>query len=133
MNSVFKNEFAEISYEDDLKLIIIKWTNKTMSFNEYQKPFEIGIKFMKEKPVVNFISDIRKQSVISLNYRKWLQDFAIPEATEAGLERVVCIANITIIKRFYINKIYKSTKRFGIPIKIFNSIDKAKEWLLKFE
>jgi len=133
MNSVFKNEYVEISYEDKSKILLISWKNKELSFEEYQQPFLFGLKMIKEKPIVNFIDDIRNQTIIAVNYRKWLQEVAIPEAIDNGLKRVVIITNTNIIKRFYVNNIYQSTEIFGIPFKMFNSIDKATNWLLKFE
>jgi hypothetical protein len=133
MNSVFKNEYIEMSYDDKLKILFIRWKNKELSFEEYQQPFLFGLQLIKAKPIVSFIDDIREQSIIPLIYRKWLQDFAIPEAVEHGLKRVVIINEINFFKRFYVNNIFQSIKIFGIPFKMFNSIDKAYNWLLKFE
>jgi hypothetical protein len=133
MNSVLKNEYVEISYDDKLKILLIRWKNKELSFEEYQQPFLFGLKLIKEKPIVNFISDIREQSVITLNDRKWLQDVVIPEAIAYGLKRVIIITNINIFKQFYVNNIFRSTKIFGVPFKMFNSIEKATNWLLKSE
>jgi len=133
MNSVFKNEYVEISYDDKLKILLIKWYNKELSFEEYQQPFLFGLKMIKEKPIVSLIDDIREQSVISLNYRKWLQDAAIPEGIENGLKRVAIVTNANFIERFFVNNIYQSAKIFGIPFKMVNSIDKANKWLMQFE
>lgn len=133
MKTVFENEFASLTYEEDYKLLTITWTNKKISFEEYRKPFEMAIDFMTENPVDNYISDIREQGIISPNYRKWLQETAFPEAAKAGLKRVVGVANVNIFKQYYINHVFQSAKKFGIPFKMFTTIEEAKEWFKKFE
>ncbi|MBN2348630.1 MAG: hypothetical protein JXJ22_07335 [Bacteroidales bacterium] len=133
METVFNSDFATLTYEEDLKVLTITWKDRKITFEEYQKPFEEAIKYMSKKPVDNYISDIRNQGIISPDYRKWLQEIAFPEAAKAGLKRVVGVANINIFKQYYINNVFQSAKKFGIPFKMFNSIEEAKKWFLEFE
>jgi hypothetical protein len=79
MEVVFENDCASIIYEEDLKVLIIKRTNKKLSPEEYQKPFKIALNFIRKKPIDNYISDIRDQAIISPDYRKWLQEVMMPE------------------------------------------------------
>jgi hypothetical protein len=84
-----------------------------MSFEEYKKPFEIALEFMTKKPVLNYISDIRNQGIISPDFRKWLQESAMPEAAKAGLKRVVGVANVNVFKQYYINNVFQSAKKWS--------------------
>ncbi len=133
METVFENEFAHLTYEEDFKLLTITWSKGAIPFEEYQKPFKIAIEFMTKKPVYNYISDISEQGIISPAYRKWLQETALPEAVKAGLKRIVGVAAVNIFKQYYINHVFQSAKRFGIPFKMFSTIEAAKEWLKKFD
>jgi hypothetical protein len=133
METIFENEFSKLSYEEDLKVLTITWTNKKLTLEEYQKPFKIALEFMTRRPVENYISDIRDQGIISPEYRKWLQEVAMPEAAKAGLKRVVGVANVNIFKQYYINNVFQSAKKFGLPFKMFNTTEDAKKWFSEFE
>jgi len=133
MEIVFESEFAKISYEEDLRLLTIIWTNKKPTFEDYQKPFHEALQFMGHKQVDNYISDIRNQGVISPNYRKWLQEVAIPDAAKKGLKRIVGVTEINIFKKYYINNVFNSAKKFGMPFKFFETPEEAKKWFKQFD
>lgn len=133
METISENDYARLTYEEDLRLLTITWFDKKISFEEYQKPFEIAIDFITKNPVDNYISDIREQGIISPAFRKWLQETALPEAANAGLKRVVGVANVNIFKQYYINNVFQSAKKFGLPFKLFNTIEEAKNWFEKFD
>lgn len=133
METIFENEFAKLTYEAELKVLTITWTNKKMSFEDYKKPFQLALEYMTKKPVHNYISDIRDQGIISPEYRKWLQETAMPAAAKAGLKRVVGVANVNVFKQYYINNVFQSAKKFGIPFKMFNNIEDAKKWFREFD
>lgn len=132
METIFENEFAKITYEEDLKIVTITWKNKKITFEDYKKPFTVALQFMATKPVDNYISDIREQGIISPEFRKWLQETAMPEAARVGLKRVVGVANVNIFKQYYINNVFQSAKKFGIPFKMFGTIEEAKKWFGSF-
>jgi hypothetical protein len=57
----------------------------------------------------------------------------MPEAAAAGLKRVVGVANVNIFKQYYINNVFQSAKKFGIPFKMFNNIEDARKWFSESE
>ena len=57
----------------------------------------------------------------------------MPEAAQAGLKRVVGVANVNVFKQYYINNVFNSAKKFGMPFKMFNTPEDAKKWFLEFE
>jgi len=132
MENIFENEYSKVTYEEDLKILNIIWTEKRLTFEEYQRPFTICLNYMKKKKVDNYISDIRKQTIISPEFRKWLQDYVLPEAVKAGLKRIVVVANVNVFKQYYINNVFKSASKFGIPLKTFNTLEEAKNWFKSF-
>jgi len=133
METIFSNEFSTLTYEEVLKVLTITWHDKKLSLDEYQRPFMVALDFMSKRPVDNYISDIRDQGIVSPEFRKWLQEVAMPEAAKAGLKRVVGVANVNIFKQYYINNVFQSAKRFGIPFKMFNTIEEAKCWFQEFD
>ena len=133
MKKIFENLHAKLTYEEDIKTLTITWSDKKMTLEEYKIPFLEAIKFMETNTVDNYISDIRDQQVISPTYRKWLQEEAFPKAAKAGLKRIVGVANVNVFKQYYINNVFKSAKKFGIPFKIFKTIEESKKWFLSFK
>jgi hypothetical protein len=133
METIFENDCAALIFEKELKLLTIKWKDKKLTMSEYQQPFKIALDFMAKNRVENYISDIRDQGIIAPDFRKWLQEVAMPEAAKAGLKRVVGVANVNVFKQYYINNVFNSAKKFGMPFKMFNTPEEAKKWFLEFE
>jgi hypothetical protein len=133
METIFSSDYAKLTYEEDLKILTITWQAKKMTFEEYKKPFQVALDFMAKKPVLNYISDIRDQGIVSPEFRKWLQDTAMPQAAKAGLKRVVGVANVNVFKQYYINNVFQSAKKFGVEYKMFSTIEDAKKWFLRTE
>lgn len=133
METIFENDCAALIFEKELKLLTIKWKDKKLTLSEYQQPFKIALEYMTKNRVENYISDIRDQGIIAPDFRKWLQEVAMPEAAKAGLKRVVGVANVNVFKQYYINNVFNSAKKFGMPFKMFNTPEEAKKWFLEFE
>ncbi len=99
METIFESDFAALTYERELSVLIITWKDKKLNMEEYQRPFKIALDFMSKNPVDNYISDIRKQGIVSPDFRKWLQESALPEAAQAGLKRIAGVANVNVFKQ----------------------------------
>ncbi len=57
----------------------------------------------------------------------------MPEAAKAGLKRVVAVANVNVFKQYYINNVFQSAKKFGMPFKMFKTIEEAKSWFAELD
>ena len=112
-NIILDTDYAEVSHESEFKLGKIR---------EYAKNHEAQ----------NFLSDIREQSVVSPENRKWFEEIMIPQAIDVGLKRAAVIFDGNVFKKYYLNMIIKVTNKFGLPLKIFNSEEEAIEWFKSF-
>jgi hypothetical protein len=43
METILENDFARLTYEEDLKVLTITWKDKKLTFEEYQKPFKVAL------------------------------------------------------------------------------------------
>lgn len=128
MKQVLKDtDYAEISYDKELKMGKIVWKRKTTT-EEYQYAFMVLLEHAKKNPSDNFLSDIRNQSVVSPENRKWFETEMLPAAIEAGLKRAAVVFDGNVFKKYYINMIIKVSNKFGMPLKMFNSEEEAIEW-----
>ncbi len=133
MKEIIKDtDFAEISYDPDLKLGKIVWKRKTKT-EEYREGFITLLEYSKTHPVDNFLSDIRKQGVVAPENRKWFENEMLPNAVKAGLKRAGSIFDGNVFKKYYMNMIIKVSNKFGMPLKLFNSEEEAIEWFKSFE
>ncbi|MCB2197416.1 MAG: STAS/SEC14 domain-containing protein [Bacteroidetes bacterium] len=124
---ILDTDYAEISHNPEFKLGKIVWKRKT-STEEYQYAFITLLEYAKTHQTDNFLSDIRNQSVVSPENRKWFEEEMLPKAIEAGLKRAGVVFDGNVFKKYYINMIIKVSNKFGLPLKMFSSEDEAKEW-----
>ncbi|ALO16924.1 hypothetical protein [Salinivirga cyanobacteriivorans] len=132
MNIIEDNEYAEVSYDPDLKLGKIIWKKKTPT-EEYRHAFTTLLEFSKTHDVDNFLSDIRNQGVVAPENRKWFESEMLPKAIKAGLKRAGSVFDGNVFKKYYMNMIIKVSNKFGMPLKLFNSEAEAIEWFKSFE
>lgn len=120
-------DYAEISHDAELNLGKVVWKRKT-SIEEYQHAFITLLEYSKSNKTDNFLSDIRNQSVVSPENRKWFEQEMLPRAIDAGLKRAGVIFDGNVFKKYYINMIIKVSNKFGLPLKVFNTEQEAIEW-----
>lgn len=128
---VFESACATAYYISDKKLGKIVW-NGALTPEEYKKPFIALIDLAKKGTVITrFLSDIRKQGVVSPESRKWFEKEMLPAAIENGLKRAAVISSSNAFKMYYINLILGSVNKFNLPFKIFNDEGKALDFLMQ--
>lgn len=125
-----ETDFAMVALYEDIHLITVTWKEKSLSFSDYKHPFVVALNYQKDSktPIFNYISDVRKQTVVSPQYRKWFQDTALPRAVNQGLKRGAVVTDANVFKRYYLNHIMNSTKHFGLPLKMFKQPENALKW-----
>ena len=129
---IYKTDIAIVSYSKERMLVETVWKSKKLTFKEYQEPFLAAIEFQKRTLVTNYISDIREQNIIPPDFRKWFQTEILPKAYAAGIKRSAIIFNGNIFKKYYLNNIMNSVKKFGAPIKFYSTPEEAYKWFETF-
>jgi hypothetical protein len=121
--------YAEVTFENEKSLGMILWKGKCTS-EEYRQVFTILLDFQMTHPITRYISDIRKQAVISPIDRKWFETVALPRAIEQGLKASAVVFDGNAFKKYYINVILASTNKYGLPMKIFSELQESVDWLM---
>ncbi|MBI9066602.1 MAG: STAS/SEC14 domain-containing protein [Salinivirgaceae bacterium] len=122
--------YALVTYDEENQLGIVEWKAKCTP-EEYQSAFMALLEKQKSKPITRYISDIRKQSVISPMDRKWFEKEALPQAVKQGLKAAAVVFDGNAFKKYYINVILNTTNKYKLPMQVFNHMDEAKDWLMK--
>lgn len=126
---VIKTNYVHVTYEDDNKLIKVKWLDKNTS-EEYREVITKSLEFAKTHIVDFYLTDIREQKVVSPEDRKWFTEEAMPKAIELGLKKACAIFDGNVFKKYYLNTILKTTNTFKLPFKFVNSEEEARSFLL---
>jgi len=127
---ILEAPYATVIFIADQELGKIIW-HGTPRGDEYQKPFLALIDLAKGgKKVTRFLSDIRKQGVVSPDNRKWFEKEMVPAAISHGLKRAAVLNDGNAFKTYYINLILSTVNKFNMPFKIFNDETKAFEFLM---
>lgn len=126
---IIKENYVHVTYEEENKLIHVKWLDKNTS-EQYREVINTAMKFAQTHIVDNYLSDIRKQKVISPEDRKWFTNEIMPKAVEQGLKKAVVVFDGNVFKKYYLNAILKTTNKFKLPFKFVNSEEEARAFLL---
>lgn len=134
INIVVDSPNCLVRHREDLRLIMLEWKEYPLSFDAYKTIFELALKYQQQYNGIidNYMADVRKQPPVSVTARKWFTDEMLPRGIHSGIKRAAFVLNANVFKRYYMNEIFNSIKRFGIPFKFFNQTDNALDWIRKF-
>jgi len=124
------NKFVKITLNKELFLVSVTWKAYAISLEDYQYAFSVALDFQEsqEFPIYNFVSDLREQNVVPPHFRLWFQEIAIPRAVRQGLRRAAVVTDAGVFKRYYLNHVMNTTKKFGLPLKLFKAPESAYNW-----
>ena len=126
---LLEKEYAKVYVEEEKDMATVQWTKKTMlTFEEYQSVYNATLVYHKDHPTKYFIADLRDQAVMPPNYRKWFQDYVLPTAVKDGLKKAAVIFDGNVFKKYYLNHIMDTGKKFGLPIVFVSSREEAEKW-----
>ncbi len=127
----FTKEYASIFYEKQKELIKIVWKRQPEE-EEYHDVFESAISYVRGGNTFSrFLSDTRRQGVMSPQYRKWFETEILPQAIEIGMKRAAVITDSNPFRRYYLNLLLSAVNKFNIPFKILGDEEKAVDFLMR--
>lgn len=133
MKVILDTNYVNVSFYEELSLARVKWKPGNFTFEDYKTAYIKALDFLLDNKVINFMADLREQSVVSPQFRQWFQDYVIPRGKERGIIRAAVIFNGNVFKKYYLNHIFNTTKKFGIPLKFFGKDSNAVKWFKSFE
>lgn len=127
---ILKLPCVTVTYLPDKELGKIVWHGNPG--DDYRKPFLALIDWAKKGyKVTRFLSDVRKQGVVSPDNRKWFEAEMVPAAMAHGLRRAAVQTDSNAFKRYYLNLILSAVNKFNMPFKIFSDESRAIEFLME--
>ena len=128
MNVLIESEKATLGFNKETNAIELIWKS-IHDETTYKHMFTKGIEYLKEYKATCWLSDIRKEGVVSPTNSKWLQQEVIPEAMKNGLKKIAVVMDADIFKKFYVQNIEKSVEnKQNQMMKYFDSVELANAW-----
>ena len=127
---IFEENFVRMLYIQNLKLLKVVWSG-VVSAEQYEQALLFALDYQKktEKLIENYLSDIRRQGVVSPQSRKWFEQVALPRAMNQGLKKGAVVFEGSVFKKYYLNLIMQATSIYRFPFRFFNSMEDAIKWL----
>jgi len=128
MREIFNSDYVNISFDEEFKVVFVKWFNVNFDSDQYKDVWEKTIEFGNNNDVDYFLSDIIDQRVVAPNDRKWFEEEAINRAIKTGIKKAGIILGSNPFKIYYFNNIMKKVGGTDLPFKAFKNKEKAYEW-----
>ena len=120
---------ASVYYDGHLKITVIQW-KKSVTSEEYRRTFSVVLDSLKVYKTPGWISDTRKQGVVSEADQQWLFKTLTTDAINSGLKHVAIVGEITDHRRQpYYEKISKLTLTYNLNLRFCNSMEEALTWM----
>lgn len=129
----FESHYAQCSYIPEHETVMVVWTGRQTS-QEYKNAILECIDYQKnaKKTIVNFVSDIRKQSIVDPESRKWFENVALPNAVTQGLKRGAVISDYNAFRKYHFDMIYRVAGVYKLPLRHFGNLEDALQWFASF-
>lgn len=129
----FESSYAQCSYIPEYKTVMVVWNGKQTN-QEYKKTILECLEFQgaAKAPIVNYISDIRNQSIVDPEARKWFENIALPKAVSQGLKRAAVILDSNAFRKYHFDMIYQVVGVYKLPMKHFGNLEDTLKWFSSF-
>jgi hypothetical protein len=126
---VVNEKHLELEFNAELNCIIQTWKGY-FSSELFRKGVERTNELFKEKkPVRKFLVDISTSGVIKQEDTSWAAQHAIPTAIENGLNYYGFVVPVNVFTQMSLNNFKRDLNYPSIEVKLFDSIESAKEWM----
>ncbi|MEP6737549.1 MAG: HAMP domain-containing sensor histidine kinase, partial [Chryseolinea sp.] len=122
--------YAEIFYDARINATGVVWKSEVTS-EQYRSVFRKCLEFVISYNTPNYVSDARKQGVISKADQQWMFNEILPPSIRNGLKRIALIENELIDPMIvdYHNSLDSQIKKSDVFLRYFETRDEAYEWL----
>lgn len=123
-----ENEAVRLCYDANINSTLIVWKRNVTSV-EYREAFEAVLQTLRSYNTPAWIADLRRQGSVDADDQKWFMTSVLPEAVRCGLRRIGAIGFTNPIRKSYYDKMILKTTEFGIELKVFETMEQAKDWV----
>ncbi|HET9053722.1 MAG TPA: HAMP domain-containing sensor histidine kinase, partial [Cyclobacteriaceae bacterium] len=122
------NDACTVFYNARINALGVVWKCQPTS-EQYRQVFIKCLEMMMLYPTPYWISDLRKQSTVSVDDQKWMFKEIFPAAVQHGLRTGICIYDPQQHNEDYRERLKNTSLSLGIETFFFQSQHSAEEWI----
>jgi hypothetical protein len=121
--------YLSIRWRGVPQILYAEWRGFATS-EEYRAALMTGLRAIRERHVLGYVSDARKMKVITLADQQWVKDVWLPQAVAAGLKRMAMVTAEAGLGKLIIENVVKEIDNHGLSMRKFDSVAAATNWAL---
>lgn len=118
-----------LKYDERLNCVFQIWKGFFTSEQFREGVEQTNKLFATKKPVPNFLVDISESSVIKKEDTEWAATTAIPLAVKNGLKNYGFVFPKNVFAQVSLNNFRKDLNQPTVSIKLFDNLERAKDWI----
>lgn len=130
---VVNDKHLVLEYDERMNCIFQIWKGFFSSELFREGVEKTNALFAQKKPVPNFLVDISESSVIKKEDTEWAATTAIPLAIQNGLKNYGFVLPKNIFTQVSLNNFRNDLNQPSLSIRLFDNLDRAKEWVQEGE
>jgi signal transduction histidine kinase len=124
----YDTDAVQLHYNGDLNVIVIRW-KRNVSSHEYREAIEALINSVNSYRSPGWISDVRKQGVVSHTDQLWFAEKIIPQLVKSGLQKIAVVGINANQRSDYMNRLQHVASIVECDLEITSTMDEAFEWM----
>jgi hypothetical protein len=121
--------YISIRWRSTPQLLYAEWKGFATSA-EFRSALLTGVRAMRERHVVCYVSDGRKAKLMLPEDEKWAREVWWPQAVGAGLKRMAVVTAPTGLSKMAYDDAAHEMNSGGLSMRTFESVAEATTWAL---
>jgi hypothetical protein len=119
--------YLSIRWRSVPQILYAEWKGFATSA-EMRAALLTGVRAIRERHVVGYVSDARMAKVFLQEDEKWAMDVWLPQAVAAGLKRMAMVTAQTGLAKTIFTEVAHHIDNHGLAMRTFDSVATATVW-----
>jgi hypothetical protein len=119
--------YLSIRWRSVPRILYAEWKGFATSA-ELRAALLTGVRAIRERHVVGYVSDARRAKVFLPDDEKWAMTVWLPQAVEAGLQRMAMVTAAAGLAKTIFTDVAHQIDNHGLSMRTFDSVAAATVW-----
>jgi hypothetical protein len=121
--------YLTIRWRSIPQILYAEWKGFATSA-EFRSALLSGVRAIRERHIVGYVSDARKAKVVLAEDEKWAREVWLPQAVDAGLKRMAIVTASAGLGKMAYDDAARAMDSHGLSMRTFDSVASATTWAL---
>jgi hypothetical protein len=121
--------YLSIRWRSVPQILYAEWKGFATSA-EFRAALLTGVRAIRERHIVGYVSDARKARVVLAEDEKWARQVWLPQAVDAGLKRMAIVTASAGLGKMAYDDAATAMDSHGLSMRTFDSVAAATTWAL---